>query len=79
MGTPLSRPWRREIGGVELNGRAEPVVLEGTYYLEMENVSAATLGRGRPFLGRANVLGRARAIDPLLRSAASGEAASLEG
>ena len=80
MGTLMSRdPWHGEIGGIELNGRAEPVVLEDTYRLEMENLSAAILGRGRPLLGRADALGQARAIDALLRSAASGEVVSLEG
>lgn len=79
MGTLLSRdPWQGELGGIELNGRAEPVVLEDTYRLEMENLSAAILGRGRPLLGRADALGQARAIDALLRSAASGQAVSLE-
>jgi len=80
MGTLMSRdPWHGEIGGIELNGRAEPVVLEDIYRLEMENLSAAILGRGRPLLGRADALGQARAIDALLRSAASGEVVSLEG
>ena len=79
MGTLMSRdPWHGEIGGIELNGRAEPVVLEDIYRLEMENLSAAILGRGRPLLGRADALGQARAIDALLRSAASGQAVSLE-
>jgi len=71
-------PWHGELGGMELNGRTEPVVLEDTYRLEMENLSAAILGRGKPLLGRADALGQARTIDALLRSAASGEAISLE-
>jgi len=78
-GTLVSRdPWHSELGGIELNGRAEPVVLDDTYRLEMENLSSAILGHGRPLLGRADALGQARAIDALLRSAASGQAVSLE-
>jgi predicted dehydrogenase len=79
-GTLLSRdPWLSQLGGIELNGRAEPVVADDAYRLEMEDLSAAILGRGRPLLGRADALGQARAIDALYRSAASGEAVSLEG
>jgi predicted dehydrogenase len=79
-GTLLSRdPWLSELGGIELNGRPEPVVPDDAYRLEMENLSAAILGRGRPLLGRADALAQARAIDALYRSAASGEAVSLEG
>ena len=77
-GTLLSRdPWQGELGGLELNGRPEPVVLEDSYRLEMENLSAAILGRGRPLLGRADALGQARTIDALYRSAATGAAVSL--
>ena len=78
-GTLLSRdPWLSQLGGIELNGRAEAVVPDDAYRLEMENLSAAILGRGRPLLGRADALGQARTIDALYRSAASGEAVSLE-
>jgi predicted dehydrogenase len=78
-GTLLSRdPWLCELGGIELNGRSEPVVPDDAYRLEMENLSAAILGRGRPLLGRADALAQARTIDALYRSAESGEAVSLE-
>jgi predicted dehydrogenase len=77
-GTLLSRdPWQGELGGIELNGRAVPVVLDDAYRLEMENLSAAILGHGRPLLGRADALGQARTIDALYRSAASGRSVSL--
>jgi len=79
-GTLLSRdPWLSQLGGIELNGRAEPVATDDAYRLEMENLSAAILGRGQPLLGRPDALGQARAIDALYRSAASSEAVSLEG
>jgi len=79
-GTLLSRdPWQGELGGIELNGNAEPVVPEDAYRLEMENLSAAILGHGQPLLGRADALGQARTIEALYRSAASGKPVSLEG
>ena len=79
-GTLLSRdPWQGELGGIEMNGSAEPVVPEDAYRLEMENLSAAILGHGQPLLGRADALGQARTIEALFRSAASGKPVSLEG
>jgi predicted dehydrogenase len=79
MGTLLSRdPWQGELGGLELNGRAEPVVSDDAYRLEMESLSAAILGNATPLLGRADALGQARTIEALYRSAASGQAVSLE-
>jgi xylose dehydrogenase (NAD/NADP) len=79
-GTLLSRdPWQGELGGIEMNGSAEPVVPDDAYRLEMENLSAAILGHGQPLLGRADALGQARTIDALFRSAASGKPVSLEG
>ena len=79
-GTLLSHdPWQGELGGIELNGRAEPVVPDDAYRLEMENLSAAILSRGQPLLGRADALGQARTIEALYRSAASGKPVSLEG
>jgi D-xylose 1-dehydrogenase (NADP+, D-xylono-1,5-lactone-forming) len=79
-GTLLSHdPWLDQLGGIELNGRPEPVASDDAYRLEMENLSAAILGHGVPLLGRADALGQARTIDALYRSAASGKAVSLEG
>jgi len=70
---------RGKLGGIDLNARAEPRPTDEPYRLEMENLSAAILGRGQPLLGRPDALGQARAIDALYRSAASSEAVSLEG
>ncbi|MGZ6267068.1 MAG: Gfo/Idh/MocA family protein [Candidatus Limnocylindrales bacterium] len=79
-GTLLAHdPWLNQMGGIELNGRAQLVDSDDAYRLEMENLSAAILGRGTPLLGRADALGQARTIDALYRSAASGKAVSLEG
>jgi xylose dehydrogenase (NAD/NADP) len=77
-GIILSRdPWLGQLGGIELNGHPEPVSQVDAYRLEMENLSAAILGREQPLLGRADALGQARTIDALFRSAASGKAVSL--
>ena len=77
-GTLVSRdPWHGESGGIELNGRPEPVAPDDAYRLEMENLSAAILGHGQPLLGRADALGQARTIEALYRSAASGKAVSI--
>jgi predicted dehydrogenase len=79
-GTLLSHdPWLGQLGGVELNGQAEPVVPDDAYRLEMEDLSAAILGHGQPLLGRADALGQASTIEALYRSAASGKPVSLEG
>jgi D-xylose 1-dehydrogenase (NADP+, D-xylono-1,5-lactone-forming) len=79
-GTLLSRdPWQGELGGIELNGRPEPVAPDDHYRLEMENLSAAILGTAKPLLGRADALGQARAIEALYKSAETGEAVALEG
>ncbi len=78
-GTLMSRdPWLGQLGGIELNGRPQPVDTDDAYRLEMENLSAAILGHGKPLLGRADALGQARVIDALFRSAASGQAVSLQ-
>ena len=78
-GTLLSHdPWKGELGGLELNGKPVSVAADDAYRLEMENLSAAILGRGQSLLGRADALGQARAIEALYRSAASGNPESLE-
>jgi predicted dehydrogenase len=78
-GTLLSHdPWLGQLGGIEMNGRAEPLVPDDAYRLEMENLSAAILGKGTMLLGRADALGQARTIDALYRSAESGVAISLK-
>jgi predicted dehydrogenase len=74
----LCDPWQGQRGGLELNGRDVPVASADPYRLEVENMSAAILGTGKPLLGRADALGQARTIDALYRSAASGTVVSLE-
>jgi predicted dehydrogenase len=77
-GTLMSRdPWQGQLGGIELNGRAEPYALDDHYRLEMENLSAAILGKAEPLLGRADAMGQARTIEALYKSAETGEAVTL--
>jgi predicted dehydrogenase len=78
-GTLLMRdPWLHELGGMTLNGREIDVARDDPYRLEMENMSAAILGKGKLLLGRADALGQARTIDALYRSAGSGKVVELE-
>ena len=77
-GTLISHdPWKGELGGIDLDGVAQPLVEDDAYRLEMENLSAAILGNGQPLLGRADALGQARTIEALYRSAESGAAVSV--
>jgi predicted dehydrogenase len=77
-GTLRSRdPWQGELGGIVHDGRDIPVAQHDAYRLEMENLSAAILGTGKPLLGRADALGQARTIEALYRSAARGGAVAL--
>jgi xylose dehydrogenase (NAD/NADP) len=71
-------PWLDQLGGLELDGRAESYPSDDAYRLEMENLSRAIMGRAQPLLGRADALGQARTLDALLRSAASGEPVTVE-
>jgi predicted dehydrogenase len=75
----LCDPWQGQRGGLEHNGRDVPVATADPYRLEVENISAAILGTGKPLLGRADALGQARTIEALYRSAASHTMVSLEG
>ncbi|MGD0019935.1 MAG: Gfo/Idh/MocA family oxidoreductase [Candidatus Limnocylindrales bacterium] len=78
-GTLLLRdPWLGELGGIRLGDREIPVEPDDAYRLELENISAAILGEGKPLLGRADALGQARTIDALYRSAASGSPVLLD-
>ena len=74
----LRDPWLGEDGGIRLGGREIPVESDDAYRLEIENMSAAILGDGKPLLGRADALGQARTIEALYRSAETGTAVSLE-
>ena len=72
-------PWLGQLGGISIDGRDVEVVPDDPYRLELENMSAAILGKGRPLLGREDALGQARTIEALYRSAASGEAVAPAG
>ena len=71
-------PWLGESGGVTLNGQEITVADDDAYRLELENLSAAILGQGRPLLGRADALGQARTIEALYRSAELGTPVTLD-
>ena len=74
----LGDPWLGERMELRLGDRQIPVEFDDPYRLEIENISAAILGRGAPLVGRADALGQARTIEALYRSAASGEWVTLE-
>ncbi len=71
-------PWLGERGGIRLGDREIEMESDDPYRLEMENMSAAILGEGRPLLGRDDALGQARTIDALYRSAETNSAVSLD-
>jgi xylose dehydrogenase (NAD/NADP) len=77
----LNDPWLGQDGGIVMSGegwrRELPQPPADRYGLELENMSAAILGRGRPLLGRADALGQARTIEALYRSAATGGPVAL--
>jgi len=72
-------PFLGKAGRLDLNGEPHAFEPLNAYRLEMENLSAAILGRGRPLLGRADAMGQALTIDALFRSAATDHAVSVEG
>jgi xylose dehydrogenase (NAD/NADP) len=74
----LRDPWLGENGGIPLGDREMGVAQDDAYRLELENMSAAILGRAKPLLGHADALGQARTIDALYRSATSGLPVRLE-
>ena len=68
----LRNPWLSEDGRIRLGDRDIVVATADAYRLELENMSAAILGEGKPLLGREDALGQARTIEALYRSAAEG-------
>lgn len=64
---------------LERGGRRERIALPPThrYALQLENFARACSGDERPLLDRAESVGQARALDALLRSAATGAAVLL--
>jgi len=70
-------PWHASESRVYLNGtehRAEP---EDPYRRQLANFAAAIEGDAEQLVGRDDAVGQARALDALLRAAASGRAVSL--
>ena len=77
----LPDPWLAEQAVLELtrDGETEQIVGESAnaYRLELEDLAAAAHGEREPLVGRADVVGQARAIEALLASAAAGEPIEL--
>lgn len=75
----IADAWQGQFGGVTLDGKEIPVEDADAYRLELENLSAAILGRGKPLLGREDALGQARTIEALYLSAETGTPVDIEG
>jgi D-xylose 1-dehydrogenase (NADP+, D-xylono-1,5-lactone-forming) len=73
----LTNPWQSRPVSIVRDGVETPLVAENAYRLELEDVSRAIRGEGAPLLGRADAMGQARALDGLLRSAATGQPVRL--
>jgi D-xylose 1-dehydrogenase (NADP+, D-xylono-1,5-lactone-forming) len=58
-------PWHGLAPRLERDGEEIPVEAADPYALELEDLSAAIRGGGRPRLGRADAVGQARAIEML--------------
>ena len=74
----MRSPWQGQARALWLGDREIPVTPVDPYPLELENMSAAILGEGRPLLGRADALGQARTIAALYESATTGAAVTIE-
>jgi predicted dehydrogenase len=70
-------PWHCQKPGIEVrrDDGVERIEVEraDSYQLELENLSDAIRGEGRPLLGREDAVGQARALEALHRSATTGE------
>jgi D-xylose 1-dehydrogenase (NADP+, D-xylono-1,5-lactone-forming) len=70
-------PWHCQKPGIEVrrDDGVERIEIEraDSYQLELENMSDAIRGEGRPLLGREDAVGQARALEALHRSATTGE------
>ncbi len=73
----LTNPWQSRPVSIVRDGVETQLVAENAYRLELEDVSRAIRGEGAPLLGRADAMGQARALDGLLRSAATGQPVRL--
>ena len=72
----LDDPWHAHAPLIEIrhDGAVERVETErvNSYQLELENLSEAIRGEAEPLLGRADAVGKARALEALYAAAASG-------
>jgi D-xylose 1-dehydrogenase (NADP+, D-xylono-1,5-lactone-forming) len=73
----LTNPWKSLPVSIVRDGFENQLETDDFYQLEVENLSRAIRGEGAPLLGRADAMGQARALDALLRSAATGEPVRL--
>jgi xylose dehydrogenase (NAD/NADP) len=73
----LTNPWKSLPVSIVRDGIESQLETDDFYQLEVENLSRAIRGDGAPLLGRDDAMGQARALDALLRSAASGEPVRL--
>jgi predicted dehydrogenase len=75
----VPRPFTHPRGVLLLNGEKERVDPGNPYRAELDDFCAAVRGEHEALLGRAEMLGQARALDALIRSAESGSAVALSG
>jgi xylose dehydrogenase (NAD/NADP) len=68
----LTNPWQGRPVSIVRDGVETQLDAGNAYRLELEDVSRAIRGEGRPLLGREDAMGQARALDGLLRSAETG-------
>jgi len=74
----MRSPWQGQARTLWLGDREIPVTPVDPYPLELENMSAAILGKAAPLLGREDALGQARTIAALYESAATGVAVAVQ-
>jgi xylose dehydrogenase (NAD/NADP) len=74
----LRDPWTGQAPAMWLDEREITIEPDDPYRLEVENLSAAIRGEGRPLLGRADALGQSRTIAALYRSAESGAPVAVD-
>jgi len=70
-------PWLAQPVALFLGERPIELKTDDPYRLEIENMGAAILGRGKPLLGKEDALGQARTIEALYRSAETGRRVTL--
>jgi predicted dehydrogenase len=77
----LDDPFHCDVPGIELrrDGVTERIAVESAdpYRLELENLSDAIRGEGKPLLGREDAVAQARTIAALRRSTESGTPVEL--